>query len=241
MENFSVNHFPKHVRLSHRLCSLSFSLSLLSSHCLCLCSRLTVLTSATRATLSYSVSRTPPPQPPRVSHASRATSTSVTRATLSPSWSFSCTRRSPISMVPTDLPPICLFLNLRSIGFLAADLLVLNLLAAHLLLLVFFFSFCGVSGWVWVGYGVGLGGLRGGLRGCGWVLGWVSVGCEVGYGVAGWVTGLRGGFWGGLWGCGVGLGGLRGGWLAVGVIFGGFWWFWVWVFSVDLFYVAPNT
>ena len=32
-----------------------------------------------------------------------------------------------------------------------------------------------------------------------------------------------------------------GGWLVVGVIFGGFRWFWVWVFSVDLFYVAPNT
>ena len=40
-----------------------------------------------------------------------------------------------------------------------------------------------------------------------------------------------------LVGCGVGLGG----WLAVGVIFCGFRWFWVWVFSVDLFYVAPNT
>ena len=38
-------------------------------------------------------------------------------------------------------------------------------------------------------------------------------------------------------GCGVGLGG----WLAVGFIFGGLRWFWVWVFSVDLFYVTPNT
>ena len=51
-----------------------------------------------------------------------------------------------------------------------------------------------------------------------------------------------------LVGCGVGLGGLRGGlrggfgWLAgSGVIFGGFQWLWVWVFSVDLFYIAPNT
>jgi hypothetical protein len=94
-------------------------------------------------------------------------------------------------MVPTDLPPICLFLNLRSIGFLAADLLVLNLLAAHLLLLVFFFSFCGVSGWVWVGYGVGCGV-------AGWVLGWVSAGCEMGCGVVGWVLGWVMGLWGGF-------------------------------------------
>ena len=45
--------------------------------------------------------------------------------------------------------------------------------------------------------------------------------------------------------CGVGLGGLRGGfgWVAgwVWVAGSGFRWFWVWVFSVDLFYVAPNT
>jgi hypothetical protein len=72
----------------------------------------------------------------------------------------------------------------------------------------------GVAGWVW-------GGFRGGV-GLGWVSGWVW-GCGVGFGVGvGWVS--------------VGLGGLR----AVGVIFGGFRWFWVWVFSVDLFYVAPN-
>ena len=38
-------------------------------------------------------------------------------------------------------------------------------------------------------------------------------GCEMGLG----------GLWGGLQGCGLGLGG----WLAVGVIFGGFRWFWV--------------
>jgi hypothetical protein len=45
-------------------------------------------------------------------------------------------------------------------------------------------------------------------------------------------------------GCEVARGGLRGGfgWLVVVVpIFGGFWWFWVWVFFVVLFYVTPNT
>ena len=61
---------------------------------------------------------------------------------------------------------------------------------------------------------------------------WVSVGCGVGFGlisVGVWLT----------VGCGVGHGGF--GWLAVVIsIFGGFRWFWVWVFIVALFYVAPN-
>ena len=86
-----------------------------------------------------------------------------------------------------------------------------------------------------MGCGVGLGDWQG------WVAGWVwvagggfGVGCGVGFrliSVGGLARGgLRGGFRGGFW------------WLAMVVsIFGGFRWFWLWVFSVDLFYVAPNT
>ena len=67
------------------------------------------------------------------------------------------------------------------------------------------------------------------------------MGCGVGCGVAG----FRGGLWGGYgWAAGWVVGWISmglGGWLAVGVIFGGLRWFWVWVFYIDLFYVAPNT
>ena len=49
------------------------------------------------------------PRCPSICCRSAHTRVTPTRATLSPSWSLSRTRRSPISTVPTDLPPICSF------------------------------------------------------------------------------------------------------------------------------------
>ena len=62
---------------------------------------------------------------------------------------------------------------------------------------------------------------------------WVSVGCGVGFGL------ISVGVWLAV-GCGVACGGLWGGfgWLALGSggsLFGGFQWFWVWVFSLFCF------
>jgi hypothetical protein len=66
---------------------------------------------------------------------------------------------------------------------------------------------------------------------------WVSVGCGIGFGLI--LVGVLL-----VMGFEVARGGLRGGfrWLVVVVpIFGGFWWFWVWVFFFVLFYVTSNT